>query len=42
MNLLRCDECCNVLDGIDDGIGWENCELNYHCSVPLENMFEKK
>ena len=18
MNLLRCDECCNVLDGIDD------------------------
>ena len=25
-----------------DGFGWENCEWNYHCSVPLENMFEKK
>ena len=26
MNLLRCDECCNVLDGIDDGVVYECSE----------------
>ena len=39
----KCEDCKHFLSGVQpDGIGWENCELNYHCSVPLENMFEKK
>ena len=29
MNLLRCDECCNVLDGIDDGVVYECTEEVY-------------
>lgn len=39
----KCEDCKHFSSGVQhDGIGWENCELNYHCSVPLENMFEKK
>ena len=39
----KCEDCKHFLSGVQpDGIGWENCEWNYHCSVPLENMFEKK
>ncbi len=30
MNLLRCDECCNVLDGIDDGVVYECSEEVYN------------
>ena len=29
MNLLRCDECCNVLDWIDDGVVYECSEEVY-------------
>jgi len=29
MNLLRCDECCNVLDGVDDGVVYECSEEVY-------------
>lgn len=29
MILSRCDECCNVLDGIDDGVVYECSEEVY-------------
>ena len=39
----KCQDCKHFSSGVQpDGFGWENCEWNYHCSVPLENMFEKK
>ena len=39
----KCEDCKHFSSGVQpDGFGWENCEWNYHCSVPLENMFEKK
>lgn len=39
----KCEDCKHFSSGVQsDGLGWENCEWNYHCSVPLENMFEKK
>ena len=39
----KCEDCKYFSSGKQpDGIGWEDCEWNYHCSVPLENMFASK
>jgi len=37
MNLLRCDECCNVLDGIDDGIVYE-CSQEVYEKTGIEHI----
>ena len=43
MQSQKCQDCEHFSCGTQpDGIGWENCDLNYHCSVPLDNMFERK
>ena len=37
MNLLRCDECCNVLDGIDDGVEYE-CSGGVYQKTSIEHI----
>jgi len=37
MNLLRCDECCNVLDGIDDGVVYE-CSEEVYTMTNIEHI----
>ena len=37
MNLLRCDECCNVLDGIDDGVVYE-CSEEVYQKTSIEHI----
>lgn len=37
MNLLRCDECCNILDGINDGVVYE-CSQEVHEKTGFEHI----
>jgi len=37
MNLLRCDECCNVLDGVDDGVVYE-CSQEVYERTGIEHI----
>lgn len=37
MNLTRCDECCNVIDGIDDGEVFE-CSTEVYESIQKEHL----
>ena len=40
MMLARCDECCNVLDGVDNGIVFE-CDKEVYDKYKLEHICEE-
>lgn len=37
MRLIRCDDCCNVLDGVDDGDVYE-CDADVYKKTSFEHL----